>query len=94
MAAKQSGSCAAPASRPTTMDLRQLVAEERRPRVFEAFGRLRPGDTLLLTHFHHAMPLKYLLLAEAPRGFTWDYLQQGPQVWRIRIRKNGDRVMH
>ncbi len=72
----------------TTVDLRQIVAHERRPLVFDLFGHMQPGDTLLLTHCHHSTPLLYLLLAESPRGFTWDYLEQGPKVWRIRIRKN------
>ena len=69
------------------LDLRAIAAPARRPLVFESFHRMQPGDTLLLTHFHHSTPLLYLLLAEAPRGFTWEYLEQGPQVWRIRIRK-------
>ena len=72
----------------TTVDLRPIAAHERRPLVFDLFGHMQPGDTLLLTHFHHSTPLLYLLLAESPRGFTWDYLEQGPEVWRIRIRKS------
>ncbi|MBV2234176.1 MAG: DUF2249 domain-containing protein [Sterolibacterium sp.] len=70
------------------VDLRMLAAAERRPLVFERFSRLQPGETLELTHFHHSTPLRYLLLAEAPRGFSWEYLEQGPQCWRIRIRKH------
>lgn len=71
----------------TTMDLRQMAADERRPRVFEQFDLMEAGDILLLTHSHHSIPLFYLLLAEAPMGFTWDYLEQGPECWRIRICK-------
>lgn len=69
------------------LDLREVVAAERRPLVFDKFSHLQPGESLELTHFHHSTPLHYLLLAEAPRGFTWEYLQQGPDLWRIRIRK-------
>ncbi len=72
----------------TTVDLRCIDAAERRPLVFEVFSRLSPGDTLLLVHSHHSTPLFYLLLAESPQGFTWDYLKKGPKVWRIRIRKS------
>lgn len=71
----------------TTMDLRQMAAHERRPRVFEQFDLMQAGDVLFLTHTHHSTPLLYLLLAEAPLGFTWDYLEQGPECWRIRICK-------
>jgi len=74
-------------SLPTRLDLREIPAEERRLRVLSTFGHLHPGDTLLLTHSHPSNPLRYLLLAEAPRAFTWQYLEEGPQTWRICIRK-------
>ena len=70
------------------LDLRKIAAPERRTLVFDRFNHLQPGEALELTHFHHSTPLHYLLLAEAPRGFSWEYLQQGPELWRIRIRKN------
>lgn len=76
--------------RGAAVDLREIVAAERRPLVFDRFAHMQPGETLELTHFHHSTPLRYLLLAEAPRGFTWEYLEQGPQQWRIRIRKHPD----
>ncbi|MBP9713714.1 MAG: DUF2249 domain-containing protein [Sterolibacterium sp.] len=69
------------------LDLRQITAVERQPRVFDRFNQMQPGDTLWLTHFHHSLPLLYLLLAESPRGFTWKYLEEGPKRWRIRIDK-------
>lgn len=73
--------------RGVTVDLRKIAAAERRPLVFDKFFHMQPGETLELVHSHHSTPLRYLLLAEAPRGFTWAYLEQGPQLWRIRIRK-------
>lgn len=72
----------------TTVDLRPVVAHERRPLIFGLFEHMQAGDILILKHFHHATPLFYLLLAEAPRGFTWEYLEQGPALWRIRISKH------
>lgn len=72
----------------TRIDLRELPAPERRPLVFNLFERLQPGETLLLTHNHHSTLLHYLLLAEAPKKVSWEYLEKGPSVWRIRIRKN------
>lgn len=69
------------------VDLRALAAVERRARVFSAYAALQPGEKLELTHFHHSTPLRYLLLAEAPGSFTWEYLEQGPAVWRMLISK-------
>lgn len=74
----------------TTVDLRHIAAHERRPLVFDLFEHLSPGGELLLVHNHHSTPLRYFLLAEAPRGFSWDYLEKGPEIWRIRIRKTAE----
>jgi uncharacterized protein (DUF2249 family) len=75
----------------TLLDLRQIEASKRQAAVFELFAGMLPGDELLLTHAHHSTPLRYLLLAEAPLGFTWEYLEDGPEVWRILICKTAAR---
>lgn len=67
------------------LDLRDIPADQRRATVFACFSRMQPGQRLVLTHHHHSTLLHYLLLAEAPRAFTWEYLQQGPALWRILI---------
>lgn len=69
------------------VDLRKVAAESRRPLVFEAFERLAPGDRIELVHHHHSTPLKYLMLAEFPREVRWEYLESGPDRWRILLRK-------
>lgn len=70
------------------LDLREIAADQRRAVVFACFARLQPGQRLMLIHHHHSTLLHYLLLAEAPRAFSWEYLEQGPQLWRIRISKH------
>lgn len=78
----------------TTLDLRRIDPDERRLAVFDAFDSLSPGEALILVHGHHSKPLFYLFLAESPQGFTWDYLERGPEVWRIRIGKTGRQAAH
>ena len=34
---------------------------------------------------HDPKPLYYQFKAEQPEKFTWTYLAQGPEVWRVRI---------
>ena len=36
---------------------------------------------------HDPKPLYYQFAAEHKGEFTWDYLEQGPAVWRVRIGK-------
>ena len=50
-----------------------------------AFGALHPGTAFELRNDHDPKPLYYQFAAEMPGQFTWDYLEQGPEVWRVRI---------
>lgn len=34
---------------------------------------------------HDPKPLYYQFEAEHAGQFTWEYLEQGPEVWRVRI---------
>jgi uncharacterized protein (DUF2249 family) len=38
-----------------------------------------------LVNDHDPKPLYYQLAAEQPGTFSWDYVEQGPYVWRVRI---------
>ena len=64
-----------------------IVPRERHPLIFGAFDRLQPGDGLLLINDHDPKPLFYQFQAEAEGEFTWDYLENGPDVWQVRIGK-------
>ena len=71
-----------------TIDVRTIPHSERHPRIFKTFEELPPGEALLLTVDHDPRPL-YFQLDFAHKGrFSWDYLEEGPQLWRIRISKN------
>jgi uncharacterized protein (DUF2249 family) len=71
----------------TTVDVRQIPPRERHPLIFGTFDQLAPGDGLLLINDHDPKPLFYQFQAESRGEFTWDYLEQGPEVWRVRIGK-------
>ena len=68
-----------------TLDVREIPARDRHPRIFETFEALRPGDAFELVNDHDPKPLRYQFEAEHTGRFTWDYLDQGPDVWRVRI---------
>ncbi len=75
------------ASASTTIDVREIAPRERHPAIFGAFRALGFGDVLEIVNDHDPKPLYYQLQAEAPGNFSWDYLQSGPEVWRVRIQK-------
>jgi uncharacterized protein (DUF2249 family) len=41
----------------------------------------------VLVNDHDPKPLRYQLMAEHPDTFDWTYEAEGPEVWRVRIRR-------
>ncbi len=75
-------------SRPTTtLDVRDMAPRERHPTILSTFEALASGEALELINDHDPKPLRYQFEAELPETFTWDYLEQGPEAWRVRIGK-------
>jgi uncharacterized protein (DUF2249 family) len=69
------------------IDVRTIMPRERHPLIFNTFDGLEPGGAVLLVNDHDPKPLFYQFSAERSGGFTWDYLENGPDVWRVRIGK-------
>jgi uncharacterized protein (DUF2249 family) len=68
-----------------TIDVRDLVPRDRHPLIFKTFDDLAVGTTMLLVNDHDPKPLYYQLLAERPGQAGWEYLEDGPSVWQVRI---------
>lgn len=68
-----------------TLDIRTIHPMHRHPLIFEKFEALAPGEGFVLINDHNPKPLFYQFQAELAGQFTWDYLEQGPEAWRVRI---------
>lgn len=71
----------------TTIDVRTIPPRERHPLIFNTFDGLTPGEALLLVNDHDPKPLFYQFQSESNGEFSWDYVEQGPAVWKVRIGK-------
>lgn len=71
------------------VDVRSLIPPRRHPLIFQSFESLRPGEAFVLVNDHDPKPLYYQFAAEHAGEFTWEYLEQGPEAWRVRIGKTG-----
>ena len=69
------------------VDVRTEIARVRHELIFNTFGTLAPGTAFVLVNDHDPKPLYYQLAAENTGEFTWEYLEEGPEVWRVRIGK-------
>ena len=70
-----------------TIDVRNLMPAQRHAKIFNLLDAMKPGTCLILVNDHDPKPLYYQLEAEYPKQFSWDYLESGPSVWRVEIRK-------
>jgi uncharacterized protein (DUF2249 family) len=69
----------------SVVDVRTIAPRERHPLIFNTFLELDPGQDFVLVNDHDPKPLYYHFKAEYDGTFAWDYLDQGPDVWRVRI---------
>lgn len=67
------------------IDARDYPPREKHTAIFRMFESLKPGEQMELTNDHNPKPLQYQFKAEREGAFTWEYLEEGPQVWRIAI---------
>jgi uncharacterized protein (DUF2249 family) len=67
------------------VDVRTIVPRDRHPLIFGTFASLAPDEALLLVNDHDPKPLFYQFQAEHSGEFTWEYLENGPEVWQVRI---------
>lgn len=70
-----------------TIDVRFIPPRERHPLIFQNFDLLHPGEAFLLVNDHDPKPLYYQFVHERENQFSWEYLQEGPEIWQVRIGK-------
>ena len=67
------------------LDVRTLIPMERHRTIFETYNALPVGDAFVLINDHDPKPLYYQFAAEHTGQFTWEYLEEGPEVWKVQI---------
>ncbi len=80
---------AAGAGEEPDLDVRQVTHAQRHGLIFTAYRALRPGRGFVLVNDHDPGPLRYQFEAQYQGEYTWDYLESGPSVWRVRIGRAG-----
>ncbi|AKJ30890.1 DUF2249 domain-containing protein [Caldimonas brevitalea] len=70
-----------------TIDVRVIPPRERHPLIFGTFHSLADGAAMEIVNDHDPRPLYFQLQEMQPGRFTWDTLESGPDVWRVRITK-------
>lgn len=70
-----------------TIDVRTIVPRERHPLLFQTFDALAVDESFELVNDHDPKPLYYQFMAERPGQLGWEYLEEGPETWRVVLTK-------
>ncbi len=69
------------------LDVTKIMPREKHPAIFSTFDSLNPGESFILINDHDPRPLKNQFMYERAEQFNWEYVEQGPQTWRVRLTK-------
>jgi uncharacterized protein (DUF2249 family)/quercetin dioxygenase-like cupin family protein len=67
------------------VDVREVPKPRKHPLIFERFAALGVGESFVLINNHDPKHLRREFDTDHRGTFGWDYLQEGPDAWRIRI---------
>lgn len=67
------------------LDIRSIAPRDRHPLIFQTFADLPAGNGFVLVNDHDPKPLYYQFQAEYGPIFGWEYLERGPETWKVRI---------
>lgn len=69
------------------LDVTLLEPRKKHPAIFDRFDELAAGESFTIHNDHDPKPLYYQLLGERGDIFKWEYLEQGPDWWKVKISK-------
>lgn len=70
------------------LDVRPVEPKDRLETIMGAYEALPPGATLDLTVDHDPKCMYYTIGAlHGEDTFSFDYVENGPEVWRVEVRK-------
>ena len=68
-------------------DVRPIPCSIKHRQILQVWHQLAVGEHFILLNDHDPVPLRYQFAAEFPEAFTWDYLERGPEDFRVKISK-------
>ncbi|HLR36724.1 MAG TPA: DUF2249 domain-containing protein [Chitinophagaceae bacterium] len=68
-------------------DVRAYPPTERHEMFYQAFKDIEVGEAFEFVNDHDPKPLYYQMEAESEDPFRWEYLEEGPEVWKVRVIK-------
>ena len=77
-----------------TLDATLLAPQVRHATIFAQYNALNNGNSFILENNHDPVPLYNQFINQFGETFGWEYLQKGPEWFRIRITKEVNSVQN
>jgi regulator of cell morphogenesis and NO signaling len=74
-------------TRTNVLNVSVIAPRLKHPTIFARFDELSEGEDMVILNDHDPKPLYYQLLGERGNIFSWEYLEEGPESWLVRIAK-------
>ena len=68
------------------IEVQNIDPRHRHTVIFQLIQHLPKGGSIQLVVDHDPKPLRYRAEAMFGAPLRWDYLEEGPDVWRVRVR--------
>lgn len=68
-------------------DVRPIPCRVKHAQIFQRWFDLPVGQYFILLNDHDPVPLRYQFDAEFPGAFSWEYVERGPDDFRVKITK-------
>ena len=69
------------------VDTRHMVSKDRRTLVFSTFDHLSVDEPMEILNDPDPVTLRSQFELEKANLFSWEYLESGPEVWRVAVTK-------
>lgn len=71
------------------LDVRKIPPYKKHSTIFNTYDGLKAGESFVIINDHDPKPLRYQMAAvHGQEKFRWEYLENGPEVWKVLIGKN------
>ena len=70
------------------IDVTILEPKLKHPSIFKKFDEIEESESFIILNDHDPKPLYYQLIGERGNVFSWEYLENGPDNWKVKIKKN------
>ncbi|PTY08065.1 hypothetical protein DB347_00310 [Opitutaceae bacterium EW11] len=77
----------AAADEQAVFDVRPIPCRVKHRQIFQRWFGLPVGGYFVLLNDHDPLPLRYQFEAEFGNAFGWDYIERGPEDFRVKITK-------